>query len=68
MGVRHMQGVSAHLEYLSCKEKRRHLSRCKYIIKPQKICDCVTSGYFQERCGGSSHCNFYEENHSIRRI
>lgn len=61
MGVRHMQGVSAHTEYLKSKGERRHMARCKFILKPQKICDCTSSPYFRERCGGSSHCEFYEE-------
>lgn len=61
MGVRHMQGVPAHLEYVKCKGKRRHMARCKFILKPQKICDCTSSGYFRSRCSGSSHCEFYEE-------
>ena len=61
MGVKHMQGVPAHLEYLPRKDKRRHMARCKFLVKPEKICDCTTSGYFQERCGGSARCEFYAE-------
>lgn len=63
MSIRNMQGVSAHLEFLQDTEKkRRHKSRCKNIVKPQKICDAPKSPYFQKNCGGSSHCAYYEEN------
>lgn len=62
MGVRKMQGVPAHLEVLVCKDKkRRHMMRCKFIIKSDKACDCSSSNYFQKRCGGSSHCDYYAE-------
>ena len=61
MGVKNMQGVPAHLEYLKTKDKRRHMAKCKFIVKPQKVCDCTSSPYFRERCGGSSKCEFYEE-------
>lgn len=65
LSVKHMQGVSAHLEYLPCKGKRRNMARCKFIIKPEKICDCTSSGYFRIRCGGSSRCEFYAERENI---
>lgn len=61
MGVKNMQGVPAHLEYLPRKGKRRHLARCKFILKPEKICDCTSSPYFRNRCGGASRCDYYFE-------
>lgn len=57
-----MQGVSAHIEFLrDTKQKRRHMARCKNILKPEKICDFPQSPYFNKKCGGSTHCDFYEE-------
>ena len=62
MGVRHMQGVPAHIEVLHDKEhKKRHMARCKNIIKPEKTCDYPKSPYFERKCGGASHCKFYRE-------
>lgn len=62
MGVRHMQGVFAHLETLQNSDgKRRDKRRCKFYIKPEKICDCMESAYFNRECGGSSHCDYYSE-------
>ncbi len=62
MGVRHMQGVPAHIETLrDNKHKKRHKARCKFIIKPEKICDCMNSAYFNKLCGGSSRCDYYTE-------
>ena len=62
MGVRHMQGVSAHIEVLHDTEhRRRHKARCKNYIKMGKICDCIESAYFNRECGGSSHCQYYKE-------
>lgn len=62
MGVRHMQGIPAHLEILHNSDgKRRDKRRCKFYIKPEKTCDCLESPYFSRKCGGSTHCNHYRE-------
>lgn len=62
MGVQHMQGVPVQLEYLhDTEKKRRHLSRCKNIIKPDKVCDCPESPYFNKRCRSASRCEYYAE-------
>lgn len=62
MGVKHMQDVSAHLEFLRDTEhKRRHMMRCKYIKKPERMCKCSKSPCYRVKCCGSSHCDYYEE-------
>ena len=62
MGVKNMQGTPYHIETLhNTDKKRRHKAKCKFIIKPAKICDCVESPYFRKSCGGSSRCDFYQE-------
>lgn len=62
MGVRNMQGTPSHLETLRTGEKkRRDKRRCKFYTKPEKVCDCVESPYFEKICGGSSRCDYYQE-------
>lgn len=63
MGVRHMQGVSAHLTTLKSKDgKRRHKARCTYYNKQYKMCTCpINTNFYRSTCGGSSKCDYYEE-------
>ena len=61
-GVKNMQGVPAHLETIKSKDRRRNMSRCIFLLKPSKICDCAQNlGYYRQRCGGSSKCDYHEE-------
>lgn len=60
--VGEMQGVSAQLVTLKSDGKRRHKSRCVFLLKPSKICDCPHNlNFYNSSCGGSSKCDFYEE-------
>lgn len=60
-----MQGVSAYLETLHNSDgKRRDKRRCRFYCKPEKLCDCMESAYFNRECGGSSRCDYYEERES----
>ena len=62
MGVKNMQGVPAHIEFLhDAKHERRNMLWCKNLIKPEKICDLPNSPYFGIGCGGAPHCDFYEK-------
>ena len=53
-----------HLGYAKKDEDdpRRHKARC--IHYKVEICNCTRSYYYQEKCGGSSHCAVYSESDS----
>ena len=62
MGIKHMQGVPAHLETLHNSDgKRRDKRRCIFYFKSEKMCDCPQGSYSQKQCPGSSHCEYYKE-------
>lgn len=62
MGVKHMQGVPAHIEFLhDTKPERRNMLWCKNLVKPEKICDLPDSPYFEKGCISSTHCDYYEK-------
>ena len=63
MGVRHMQGVPAHLEYVrkDKTDRRRYPTHCIYCEGKDRICSCPLGGYYLERCRSASRCDYYEE-------
>ncbi len=62
MGVKHMQGVSAQLEYLHTTDKiRRYPTHCIFCEGKERICTNPHAGYYRERCRSSSKCDDYEE-------
>ncbi len=66
MGVRHMQGVPAHLEYLHTKDKRRHPTHCIFCKGKERICTNPMAVYYNERCKSSSKCDYYEEKENYK--
>lgn len=56
-------GTPSHIEFLHMKEddSRRHKSRCAKYDKVKSLCTCASSPYYLLKCGGSSHCEYYEE-------
>ena len=42
-------------------DETRHKSRCIYYIKETKHCKTAKSSYYKTYCGGSSHCDAYQE-------
>lgn len=64
MGVRHMQGVPAHIETLRPNDgKRRHPARCIYAEGKgvNRICTNPLSPIYLMNCKSSSKCDYYEE-------
>lgn len=63
MGVRHMQGVAAHLTTLKSDGKRRHPSRCIFAKgkNGSRICTCPQGPLYYKQCKSASRCEFYEE-------
>lgn len=62
--VRNMQGVSAHLEYLTTGEsRRRHPARCIYAVGKtnNRICDCPDNPKWRQHCGSAARCGNYTE-------
>lgn len=61
--VRQMQGVSAHLEYLKPKDKRRHPSHCIFADGPGKSRKCTSpqSRVYMQHCSTAAKCDYYEE-------
>lgn len=61
--VKQMQGVSAYITTLKSNDgKRRHKSRCVFYVKEGKYCDCPQNlNFYNDICGGSSKCQYYEE-------
>lgn len=67
-GVRHMQGVPAHLTTLKGDGKRRDKRRCIFYDKDDKSCTCAQNlNYYNCTCGGSSKCEHYEEKEKPRK-
>ncbi|WP_165000836.1 GreA/GreB family elongation factor [Xylanivirga thermophila] len=59
-GVRHMQGVPAHLEYIHRDENtRRYKKRCIYFDK--YICKCNKSPNYMCKCYSPTICMYYRE-------
>lgn len=61
MGVRHMQGVPAHLEVLKKKDKRRYPTHCIYCEGKERKCTCPLGNFYQRRCNSAQRCEYYEE-------
>lgn len=66
MGVRHMQGVPAHLETLhitGSDKKRRHPAHCIFAEGKggYRICTSPQSTIYRQHCGSAKNCNYYEE-------
>lgn len=67
MGVRHMQGVPAHLEVLKATDgKRRHPTHCIFCEGKERICTNPLAVYYNERCRSSKRCNYYEEKEEMK--
>lgn len=64
-GANSLGGTPWHVEVLRMDEfdERRHRGRCIYYNSSRKTC-----AYKQEKCCGSSHCDYYKEKeiYSIR--
>lgn len=58
--------VPWHVGYVKKKDwdPRRHKSRCKYYDPNNKKCITAKSPCVGQRCGGSAHCDVYEEKKS----
>ena len=61
MGVRHMQGVPAQLEFVKKKDKRRYPTHCIFCEVKTRICICPQGNYYMDRCSSSQRCSYYEE-------
>ena len=64
MGVRHMQGVSAHLETLRTNDgKRRHPAHCIFAEGKGKarICTSPQCSMYYKNCRTAAKCDYYEE-------
>ena len=64
MGVRHMQGVPAHIEYLKSDSIRRNIAHCKFskhLGKKNYICICTDSPHNETACNSSSRCDYYTD-------
>lgn len=57
MGIMHMQGTPAHLEYLKIKGEARR-KKCMYL--KDKICHCKRSPFNLLRCNSRRHCEEYK--------
>ena len=57
-----MQGVSAHLETVKAKGRRRHPSYCKYAKGKGKDrkCLCKKSQVYLLHCSSAANCDWYE--------
>ena len=63
MGIRNMQGVSAHLEYVGPKGRKRKKS-CVYYN--DGICHCTKSNYYLLKCGGRCACSYYDDSEEVK--
>lgn len=63
MGIRNMQGVSAHLEYVGPKGRKSKKS-CVYYN--DRICHCKNSNYYLLRCGGRSFCSDFDDSEQAK--
>ncbi len=64
MGIRHMQGVPAHLEVLHSNDNaRRHPAYCIFAKRKGKSRMCVNphSEYYNLGCHSAKNCDYYEE-------
>ena len=70
MGVRHMQGVPAHLETLKAKGTRRHPAYCKYHEGEGKsrVCKNSCSPLYNTHCQSAAKCEcYYIESNASRK-
>lgn len=58
MGIKKMQGTSAHLEYIGPKGRKRR-SSCVYNKKG--ICDCKKSSTYMSKCVGRMYCQYFDD-------
>lgn len=61
--VSEMQGVSAHLEMLKTKDKRRHPARCIFAEGKgkERVCKSAKCQMYSLHCRSASRCEFYKE-------
>ena len=58
MGIKEMQGVSAYLEYVGPRGRKRK-KNCVYYN--EQICHCKNSNYYLLNCGGRYSCMNYDD-------
>lgn len=63
MGIKNMQGVPAHLEYVGPKGRKRKKS-CAYYFEGK--CHCKVSNYYLLKCGGRSFCQNFDDSEYAR--
>lgn len=64
MGIRNMQGTSAHLEYIGPKD-RKYKKDC--IYNKNNICTCGKTRIYLSKCAGRLICGFYEDSEEARQ-
>ncbi len=61
--MKSIQGTPWHIGFTKTQEgdRRRHRSKCKSYNFEEKRCGNRKSLYLGMHCGGSAHCDYYEE-------
>ncbi|MDO5292979.1 MAG: hypothetical protein Q4F05_09535 [bacterium] len=61
--MKSIQGTPWHIGFTKTQEgdRRRHRSKCKSYDFEKKRCSNRKSLYLGMHCGGSAHCDYYEE-------
>lgn len=63
MGIKEMQGVSAYLEYVGPRGRKRKKS-CAYYFEGK--CHCKISNYYLLKCGGRSFCQNFDDSEDAK--